>query len=173
MANKKATSFELIKKRLFDEDGDLVELSDLQMNMMERWNYAIELRTCDQLYTKDIVMKLMERFAIERATALNDIGSAEALFGYSTPINKRFRIGARIDYLEEKIALAYEAYEWKAAAMMEATLQKYYEQYPELKKQDAPRRLRFTYSPGVDEKLIEDLPAIQDAEVILTENVNG
>ncbi len=171
MENKQA-SFEVIRKHLFDEDGDLVQLTQKQSEMMERWNYAIELRTCQQLTTKDIIPMMMMKFGVERTTAFNDLGYAEALFGYSTPLNKRYRIGARIDYLEDKIKLCYEKEEYKAAAILESCLLKYYEEYPELKKQETPRTLNFVYAPKEQSTLIPDLPSISDAEVILMEK-NG
>lgn len=164
------SSFDLIRTKLFDEEeGHLVQLNHKQQEMMDRWNFVIEMRTCEQLQTKDIVLKLMENYGVERATAFNDIGNAEALFGYSTPLNKRYRIGARINYLEEKIAMMYEKEEFKAAAMLESSLQKYYNDYPELK---APTRpTKFTFQFNGDK--VEDLPTVEDAIAVLEEDNNG
>lgn len=171
MAKADNTGFELIRKKLFDdEEGHDIILNDRQQAQMERWNYVIELRTCDMLHTKDIIVRLMENFGIERATAFNDIGNAEALFGYSTPLNKRYRIGARINYLEEKIGDLYEKGEYKACAMMESTLQKYYNDYPELKKQDRPTKFNFIYNG--DKEPVKDLPSTEDAEAILMQDEN-
>src|SRR5438045_1927556 len=91
-------TFDVIRRHLFDEGEELVPLNDFEKKKLQIWNYAIELRTCDQLRTKAIVQKLMEKFDIERATAFNDIGNAERLFGYSMTINIRCRTGGRIEF---------------------------------------------------------------------------
>lgn len=166
----KETTFEIIRKRLFDEDGDLVVLSDKQTQMMKRWDYVIELKSSEgpnRLSSSMIVSTLMQKFGIERATAWNDIGYAEALFGYSTPINKRYRIGARINYLEEQINKMNEQGKFKESAMYEAVLQKYYQDYPEIKKVERPRVLNFVLQS--DTPIMEELPDIADAEKTLTE----
>ena len=62
----------------------------------------IDLKLSRQFTGAEIVKMLMEHFKIERATAYGDMGQAEALFGYSSSINKRFRIATRIDFVEEK-----------------------------------------------------------------------
>lgn len=164
--NNILTTFDVIRQHLFDPNN-YIELDPKQEEIMKRWNYVIELRTCESLKTKDIVIKLMETYGVERATAMNDIGNAEALYGYSTPLNKRYRIGARIEYIEEKIDTLYNAKEYVAAAMLEKSLASYYDMYPELKKQEAPRNFTFIYNQP-DKPLIEDLPTIETAIEVLT-----
>jgi hypothetical protein len=155
----KESNFDIIRRHLFSDQT--IDLTHQQQQLMDRWNCAMELRTCENMKTKDIIIKLMEKFGVERATAFNDIGWAESLYGYSNPLNKRYRIGARIEYLEEHIQVLIDAKEYIAAAMQEKNLIKLYELYPELKKNDTPRTLKFTYG---GKNIAEDLPTIEDAE---------
>lgn len=153
-------SFELIKRKLLSDDGHTVQLNERQHEMMKRWDYVIELRTCENLTTPQIVQKLIETHGVERATAYNDIGYAEALFGYSTPLNKRYRIGARINYLEEQIQKLTQKEYFKEAAMLESVLQRYYEMYPEVKAIDTQRNINYIYN---GEQLMEELPQVENA----------
>lgn len=157
------SNFELIKKHCFSDDN--IILNAKQKELLDRWNLVIELRTCEQLKTPAIVQRLIETFPIERATAFNDISYAEALFGYNITINKRYRIAARIEWLEQYIEELKEDEEHKAAAMQESNLIRWYELYPDLKKPEQARNFKFIYNG--DKPLIDDLPDIVDAEAIL------
>lgn len=159
----KESSFDIIRRHCYEDNS--IPLSHKQKELLDRWNMVIELRTCESLKTKDIIQRLLESFPIERATAFNDVSYAEALFGYNITINKRYRIAARIDFLEEYIADLKTANEHKAAAMQEANLIRWYEQYPDLKKPEQPRKFIFQYNPPPD----ADLLSIEDAEHILIE----
>jgi len=170
MATGSENTFELIRRKMLDDDGDTIVLTHKQAEIMERLNFAIEMRTCLNMPTKKIIVEMMAKFGIERMCAYNDLSNAEAIFGYSVNLNKRFRIGARIDYLEEQIAKCIEKEEYKAAAMMEAVLQRYYQDYPEVKKTDIPRQLNFYYEPKQgDQPLLENMPSIEEADVILSQ----
>ncbi len=160
-------NFDIIKRYMFDPDQDGILLNETQKAMMDRWNFVIELKTCEQLGTNDIIKKLMDPpYSVSRMTAYNDIGNAEALFGYSTPLNLRFRIGARINFLEEKINSLYKLKRYLPAARLEATLADYYKMYPELKKENGVQTLDFTFG---QKELFEGEPIIEDALYTLIE----
>src|SRR4051812_35695044 len=113
----KESSFDIIRRHVFENNE--IPLSSKQKDLLDRWNMVIELRTCENLKTKDIIQRLLEHYPIERATAFNDISYAEALFGYNITINKRYRIAARIEFVEEYIDILRAAGEHKAAAAQE------------------------------------------------------
>ena len=154
---------------MFDDESGIV-LNDRQQNMMERWNTVIELKTCELLSQRELVERLMSTYVISRVTAFNDIGSAEALFGYSTPLNKRFRIGARINFLEEKINELYTNKDYDNAAKLESSLAKYYDMYPELKTQQRPQNLVFSFK---GKAVTDNVMPIEDAEFTLLQAANG
>ncbi len=159
----KEGSFDIIRRHVFENNE--IPLSSKQRDLLDRWNMVIELRTCENLKTKDIIQRLLETYPIERSTAFNDISYAEALFGYNITINKRYRIAARIEFVEEYIDQLKECGEHKAAAAQEANLVKWYELYPDIKNAVQPRTLRFSYTS--DKPIAEDLPNIEDAEFTL------
>ena len=163
------SNFEVIKRHLFFDES--IALTDIQQRLLQRWNYVMELRSCQNLRTKDIVQKLMQEHEIERATAMSDIAWAEALYGFSNTLNKRYRIGARIEFLEQYIDELREAKEHIAAGIQEKNLAKLYELYPENKNNATPREFRFVYHP--DKNDAEDLPTIEDAEFTLQKELNN
>lgn len=167
MDKNKPINFEVIRQKLFDPDGDLIILTDKQQQLLDRWNYVIEKKTATAYKNNDIVSMMMFEFGIERATAFNDIGWAEALFGFSTPLNKRFRLGARINYIEEYIENRRKAGDHVTAAVMESTLLKYYKEYPDSKPQNTPTQLRFVYRKK--QELADNIPNIEEAELVLIE----
>jgi len=163
------SNFDVIRRHQFGDEH--IELNDQQQKMCDRWNAVIEMKTCDMLSNADIVIKLIENFGISRAKAYNDIGNAEALFGYSTPLNKRFQIGARIYFLQEKINMLYGAKEYDNAVKLEMALAKYLDMYPDLKKQERPQNLFFTYSGN--KPLTDEIMPTNEAEYILLDAANN
>ena len=161
----KETSFDIIRRHCYEDPS--IPLSAKQKELLDRWNMVIELRTCESMKTKDIIQRLLETFPIERATAFNDVSYAEALFGYNITINKRYRIAARIEFIEEYIDELKNKFEHVAAAMQEKNLTKWYELYPDFKKPTQPRVLRFSFTS--DKSLADDLPNIEDAECLIME----
>jgi hypothetical protein len=104
---------------------------------------------------------IIRAFQVSRTTAYQDIVNAEAVFASSTPLNKKYRIGLRIEFIEQKIDELYgrvkqfepedpndeneiedplmKVYRIKEneeyitqAIQLEKVLQKYYDIYPDL-----------------------------------------
>lgn len=168
MANKgrQNDNFSVIRQHLFDPDGGSIELTNEQQNALERWEAVINLKCVENFTDKDIRLKLVENFGVSPITAYSDIGNAEALFAYNNAMNKRFRMFARIQFLEEKIHTLWIAEDYETASKLEATLFKYYEAYPELKAPTRPQKLVFVYNG--DKPLIEDdNTTIEEAEATL------
>lgn len=158
-----SSNFDMIRQYVAGDEK--IVLTELQQKLLKRWNFYISLKLAGELTTSAIVKMVMEEFDVERATVFNDMGSAEALFGYSSTMNKRFRIGARIDFLEEKIKVMYDAKEYDIAAKLESVLQKYYDSYPELKHERAPRVINFNMTKN--DFNLNGLPSVEDAITIL------
>jgi len=189
--NKSRDNFDIIREYVSGENPD-IELNDVQQKQLRRWNFYINLKLQGELSTRDIVKKMMDQFDVERSTCFNDMGMAEALFGYSASLNKRFRIGARIDFLEEKINELWntDIYKFKEgegkgdaiqlhlediqarhelAAKLENTLQKYYDIYPEMKQQKSPRIINYNFTKN--EYNINELPEEEEAVEILKNQI--
>lgn len=112
--NKKDTNREVIELYLVSDQG-AVELNDQQKLLLKRWEYADELIRIKEIRTRELqAQMIMRTFNVSRTTAYQDIVNAEAVFASSTPLNKKYRIGLRIEFLEKKIDELYgnvKAYE--------------------------------------------------------------
>lgn len=178
LENKNSTNFDIIREYVSGENKDIV-LDEIQQKQLSRWNFYINLKLQGELSTGDIVKKMMAQFGVERSTCFNDMGYAEALFGYNASLNKRFRIGARIDFIEEKIKelwnrkyinqeeeeCLYDSETYQArtelAAKLETTLQKYYDSYPETKHTKSPRKIIYNFTKN--EYNMDGLPEVEEA----------
>ena len=191
LENKNSTNFDIIREYVSGENKDIV-LDEIQQKQLSRWNFYINLKLQGELNTGDIVKKMIAQFGVERSTCFNDMGYAEALFGYNASLNKRFRIGARIDFLEEKIkelwnhdTYAFKEGEGKGeaiqlhlediqarhelAAKLETTLQKYYDIYPEIKHTKSPRKIIYNFTKN--EYNMEGLPEVEEAVQTLEKEI--
>lgn len=192
LENKNRDNFDVIREYVSGESD--IKLNEIQQRQYNRWNFYINLKLQGQLSTGDIVKKMMSEFGIERATCFNDMGYAERLFGYSASLNKRFRIGARIDFLEEKINELWKTDTYKfqegegegdaiqlhlegiqarheLAAKLENTLQKYYDIYPEMKQNKSPRVINYNFTKN--EYNTEQLPDVEDAIKIIQKEITA
>lgn len=186
LENKNRDNFDVIREHVSGESD--IQLNEIQQKQLNRWNYYINLKLQGQKSPGDIVKDMMATFGVERSTCYNDMGLAEALFGYSASLNKRFRIGARIDFLEERIneLWAKDTYVFQEgdgegdtvhlhieeiqarhdlAAKLENILQKYYDIYPEMKQQKSPRIINYNFTKN--EYNVDNLPEVEEAVAIL------
>jgi hypothetical protein len=105
--NKKDSNREVIENYLVSDPGT-VELNDQQKVLLKRWEYADELIRIKEIRTRELqAQMIMKVFGVSRTTAYQDIVNAEAVFASSTPLNKKYRIGLRIEFLEKKIDELY------------------------------------------------------------------
>jgi len=170
----KLTNFEAVRIKLIDssDEASVLKLTPTQEKLYDRWSYAIDLRLCERMNTGEIILKLMEKFEIERRQAYNDLENAEEAFGYNVRLNKQIRMKARIDYLEEKIAKLDEAKEYEAAAILEKTLQQYYKDFPQEAKKKTAKNLYFIFNGG-DSQLMDGIPTVDQAVELLSSKTNG
>jgi hypothetical protein len=105
--NRGDSNREVIELYLVSDPGT-VELNDQQKQLLKRWEYADELIRIKEIRTRELQSQMIMRlFNVSRTTAYQDIVNAEAVFASSTPLNKKYRIGLRIEFLEKKIDELY------------------------------------------------------------------
>ncbi len=146
-----------------------ITLTHGEREIYERIVFADEmLRQCAHS-RGDIRNMIMQRFAVSRETASRDLVDAEFIFSSTAPMNKRYKIGVRIEATEQHIKAAKDALDWGAVAKLEAVLAKYLEIYPDVKKAKRPQLLMFVVPQDVKEQTI----AIEDAMQIADDHING
>ncbi|MBV9989390.1 MAG: hypothetical protein JO301_17050 [Chitinophagaceae bacterium] len=113
--------------------GENIELTDFQKTLLERWERADELirRNVGKKKREEIANMLRSIYKYHRATAYKDMSDAEHVFASSKPLNKRYLIGIRIEECQRRIREAQISGDSVFEAMMEKTLQKYIEMYPD------------------------------------------
>lgn len=140
---------EAIELYLVSEPGT-VTLTEKQEELLQRWKYADEVIRKSETRKREVVAQLiMVKFGVSRQTAYQDIVNAEAVFSSSTPLNKKYRIQLRIEFLETKIDELFEAGDNMNAALLERTLQKYYEKYPDFTPIRSPKKIVFIIQNNV------------------------
>lgn len=108
-----------------------IELSEKKLAILERWRYADE-RLRENKYTREQIAKfIIGKFEVCRDTAYRDIVNAEHVFASTAPLNKKYETQKRIEFLIAKINECYLRREYLIASILEKTLQKYIEKYPD------------------------------------------
>ncbi|MEP7319712.1 MAG: hypothetical protein ABI921_13250, partial [Panacibacter sp.] len=152
--------------------GEGIVLTDLQEKMLDRFRYADEkIRQGHGRFKRDEIAGMIKvTFGVSRDTAYKDIVNTERIFSSSFPLNKRYEIGNRIEFLKEQIRFAAAGNDWKAVGMMEKVLELYYRQYPDIIKVDTKKNIimnvvqQFFDTPEATAMALEE--AIQIAEII-------
>jgi hypothetical protein len=164
---------EAIELFLVSEEGS-VQLTDKQREILQRWSYADELIRQQEIRKRETqAAMIMRKFSVSRQTAYQDIVNAEAVFASSTPLNKRYRIQVRIEFLECKIDELYGMMEPDPndpeeedpferigrikqnkeyifeATQLEKVLQKYYDIYPDIRPARSPKTIVFNIQNSV------------------------
>lgn len=167
LENKPDSNRDQIQLYLVSEEGT-VPLTDKQKELLDRWSYADELIRQKEIRTREVqATMIIKKYGVSRATAYQDIVNAEAVFASSTPLNKRYRIQSRIEFIEQKIDELYgnvrpfdpddpEEMEHPDAKMyrmeeneeyinqaiaLEKVLQKYYDAYPDIIPPRSPKKI--------------------------------
>jgi len=118
-----------------------IELTPKQAELLDRYKYADELIRKSKYRRETIVNMIIAKYAVSRDTAFKDIINAEHLFSSSYPLNKRYLIGLRIEYLQSKIRILFKDKEYMAAAQLEKVLQNYIADYPDFLPPRAPKQI--------------------------------
>jgi len=118
-----------------------IELTPKQTELLDRYKYADELIRSGKYKRETVANMIIAKFAVSRDTAFKDIINAEHLFSSSYPLNKRYLIGLRIEFLQRRIRLLFKDKEYLAAAQLEKVLQKYISDYPDFLPPRAPKQI--------------------------------
>ena len=120
-----------------------IQLTDKQKQLLDRWRYADE-RLREHRYTQEQVVKfIMGKYTVCRDTAYRDLKNAERLFISLYPLNKKYEIQNRIEFLKKKIHDQYIGGDPIGASMNEKTLQKYIGMFPETQLPHSPKIIVF------------------------------
>jgi hypothetical protein len=144
-------------------DQTLIELNEVQNRMLIRWRAADELirKGGEYFLRENVVKKLMFEFSISRDTAYQDVVSAEHVFSSSAPLNKRYWIQRRVEYLQQIIdklvqgntesevdengknivTWTGDADAMEVAAKWESVLQKYIDKFPDFIPARSPKKI--------------------------------
>lgn len=161
------------------EQGGTTPLTEIQKELLVRWTFADEIirRNVGFKKREAIAGMIMHRFDVCRATAYTDIVSAEYVFSSSTPRNKKYMMGIRIDALEQDIMMARIERDWPSVAMLEKVMQSYIKDYPDYTPARSPKTINYLIVQnnsihfGTDNIPVED--AIQEAEQVLKDLQDG
>jgi hypothetical protein len=137
---------EIIKEYLV-AGGAGIELSDKQKELLTRWEIADEKirENMGKLTRSEIADIIKNTCNVSLCTAKSDMVNAEYVFSSSNPLNKAHRISMRIEFLEKQSRLASIAKDYKAVGMIERSIEKYIQQYPELTPVETPKTLIFNF----------------------------
>jgi hypothetical protein len=177
-------------QRYVEAGGEGVELNDVQMKLLERWRHADEMIR-QSFFGKyqlreDIANALKTKFEISRDTAYRDIVNAEHVFSSSAPLNKKYFIQRRIEYItyiiseltkaieikdeEGKVVKSYIDEEKAAiAAKWEGVLQKYVEKYPDYVPMRSPKTIIYNIQQNLLTTNITVEEAATEADVIINQ----
>lgn len=120
-------------------------LTELQQKLLDRYSYADELirKNIGKVKRDQIATMIMGRWNVSKPTAYLDIVNAEYIFCSSTPLNKKYTIQRRIEFLEEKIRDASITNNFDAIAKLEKVLSNYIEMYPDYEGPKSPKTVIF------------------------------
>ncbi len=139
----------------------VIELTDKQKELLDRWKFADE-KIREQKYKRyQIAEFIMAAKNVSRDTAMRDIVNAEYVFSSSFPLNKKYLIGQRIEFLQKKINDAYTDNDRLNAALLEKQLCKYIEMYPEFKAPQSPKTIiyKFQQNNFINNQTVADADA--------------
>lgn len=179
--NKKYNILALLKTNKADDNWEVIEqyliaggigvhLTPLQERMLERWQFIDEKMRQAKYRKYEIWGMVKSRFGVSIDTARRDMAGAELVFSSSSPLNKKYRIGVRIEFIERQISLAAASNDFKAVAMLESTLQKYYDIYPDAPPARSPKTIVMNFVQNV---IKEDTIDTVEAEVIINEELKN
>lgn len=143
-----------------------IQLSDKAQVLLTRWRYADEVIRENRYKRELVAQKIVNKFGVSRDTAYKDIVNAEMVFASSTPLNKRYWIQNRIEYLQQKIDDCYIDKDRISAAMLEKTLMKLIELYPDYAPPRAPQAIIFNITNNYQFNITPE-QAFENAEYVI------
>lgn len=166
--NKADENWEVIEQYLI-AGGEGVELTDLQQRMYDRFEFIDEMLKKAKFRRYEIVNMVSVKFGVSKDTARRDIVGAEMVYSSTFPLNKKYMIGIRINFLERQINLAAAANDFKSVEGLEKTLAKYLEMYPDSTTPRSPKKIIMNFNQTVfNEQVLENT---EEAMVIVDDEL--
>lgn len=172
-------------QRFVEAGGENVELNDIQQKLLDRWRYADNLIR-ESFFGRyklreDIATAIMVKFEVARDTAFRDIVNAEAVFSSSAPLNKKYWIHRRIEWIcdiiskltapvlndKGEVLVEIDPENAAMAAKWESMLQKYIEKYPDLQPKRSPKTIVYNIQNNILATGLTVDEAVQEADVII------
>lgn len=170
MRNEVANShWEVIEQYLIS-GGESFELTEHQKQMYERWVHIDERLKSAKFRRFEIINEVSVRFNVSKETAKRDMVGCEMVFSSSYPLNKKYQIGVRINFLERMINLAAASNDFKSVEGLEKTLAKYYEMYPDSFQRRSPKKLVYKLTQTIINN--NTVESVEDAELIIDEELS-
>lgn len=185
MSNRLNDANREVIQRYVDAGGEGVVLSDLQTTLLTRWRRVDELIR-ESFFGKfkrreDIAKVMMSECDISRDTAYRDIVNAEHVFSSSAPLNKKYFIQRRIEFIcdviakltksvtaaDGKVILEIDPDNAEIAARWEAVLQKYIQAYPDYVPARSPKTIIFNIQNNLLVTTLTPETAMQEADMII------
>ena len=170
LSNEKLATRDAILQYLMT--GGEGELSETQQKLYERYSYADELirKNVGKKKRTEIAEMIQGRWGISKPTAFADIVNAEYIFCSSTPLNKKYTIQNRIEFLEVQIRDASINKDYDAVAKLEKVLSSYIQMYPDYEGPKSPKTVIFNVTNNnLNVATVTHEEAFNEAEDILKE----
>jgi hypothetical protein len=151
--------------------GGAVPLDDHQQAMYQRWLFIDEELRKGKWRRYQIVDQCAVRFGVSKEAAKRDMIGCEQIFSSSYPLNKKYFITSRINFLERMIQTAAAVNDHKAVVEYEKLLEKYIGQYPDATVARSPKKIVFVLNNNVvqnESMPVEDAIAIVEKEASKT-----
>lgn len=155
-----------------DDSG--VELSEKQLEILDRARFADEKLRENKYKREDIANFIKAKYLVSRDTAFKAIVIAENLFSSSYPLNKKFMIGQRIEFLQKKINDCYFDKDVFNAAALEKQLREYIKMYPDFTPPRSPKNITYIINGDIHQTqnnlTVEQASEIAEELLIKLEN---
>jgi len=148
-----------------EESG--IPLSEFEKERLDEIRIADEhLRSRKYTKRSNVANVLMEQLKVSRDTAFKLLVMAEEVFESSMPLNKKYTVHRRVEKLIEEIDKCFVSEKYAEAAMLEKTLQKYIEMYPDEIKKHTPKNIQFNILINNNYSSLNVDEAVAEAETI-------
>jgi hypothetical protein len=130
--------------------GEGSELTEFQKQLLVRWEYADEKirENMGKINRAAIAQLVVNKFGVSLCTAKSDLVNAEYVCSSSNPLNKAYKIQARIEFLEREIQRASTSSNLKERSRvekLEKVLAYYITISPEAIPVEVPKTLIFSF----------------------------
>lgn len=142
-------------------------LTEKEEALLDRWKYADELLRKNKYKRQEIVDLIIAKYGISHDTAWRDIVNAEYVFCSSYPLNKKYIIGLRMEFLAKAINKAYTDDDYESVARLEKEYREYLKMYPDTKQKRSPKTINFIMQNNLMQSVLDPRQALITADEII------